>query len=70
MSIYGRYGIRRYHELSDYTWRNLDGSKKNMMAVEIKFSFLNLSIGTIFYAEMSADTRAAVFGRWGWRGWT
>ena len=36
-----------------------------MMAVEIKFSFLNLSIATIFYAEMSADTKAGVFFFWG-----
>ena len=31
-----------------------------MIAVEMKFSFLNLSIATIFYAEMGANTRAAV----------
>lgn len=44
-----------------------------MIAVEMKFSFLNLSIATIFYAEMGANTRAAVIcgggGGWGLRGW-
>ena len=44
-----------------------------MIAVEMKFSFLNLSIATIFYAEMGANTRAAVIcgggGGWGLGGW-
>ena len=42
-----------------------------MMVVEMKFIFLNLSIATIFYAEMGANTRAAVIcgGGWGLRGW-
>ena len=36
---------------------------------EMKFSFLNLSIATIFYAEMVANTRAAVIcGGGGWVG--
>ena len=38
-----------------------------MVTVEMKFSFLNLSIATIFYAEMGANRRAAVIGGGG--GW-
>lgn len=43
--------------------------KRKMVAVEMKFSFLNLSIATIFYAEVGANRRAAVIcGGGGWVG--